>query len=407
MKRAVRPMDVQRIRDDFPFYSIHDLVYLDNACQTLRPVQVIEAMDGYYQEYPACGGRSVHRLATRVSIAMERARESVSRLVGNGDPDQLIFTKNCTESLNMVSKGYPLSRGDVVVTTDIEHNSNCVPWLQMADRGVRKRHVSTGEDGLLDLEAFKEAMTPEVRMVSMVHTNNILGTTIPARDVVEIAHDNGSLVMLDGAQAAPHIPVDVESLDVDFYAFSLHKMLGPSGMGALYAKEACLESMEPIIAGGGTVGMTSYDDMQLLPSPDKFEAGLHNYAGIIGSGAAAEYLMALGMDQVREHDIALNRYLSSLLRDLPGVRILGPEDPGLRSSILSFNVGGLNPHDVAMALDEIDGVLVRSGYHCCHAYFNAHGIKGSVRASTYLYNDRRDCERMAQALRTLIAKLGK
>ena len=399
-------MDIERIRGDFPLLNETDLVYLDNACQTLRPRQVIDAIVGYYEGYPACGGRSVHRLATRVSIAMDASRESIARLIGSPTPERLVFTKNCTEGLNMVARGLPFERGDVVLTTDIEHNSNSVPWLRLqADGRLERRCVPTSDDGVFDIEALEEAMTDEVRLISMVQTSNSTGTSIPVEEVVKVAHDHGALVMLDGAQAAPHCPIDLEALDVDIYSFSMHKMLGPSGVGVLYAKEDVLESMEPLISGGGAVSDTSYDHMDMLPPPERFEAGLHDYAGIIGSGAAAEYLMDVGMDNVCAHDAQLNSYATRRLMEIPSVSIVGPEDPALRSSILPFNVAGLNPPDVAMALDDIGGVLIRSGMHCCHAFFRSRGLRGAARASFYLYNSLEDCDRFADAVMELVRKL--
>lgn len=398
-------MDVEKVRGDFPLYGSEerDLVYLDNACQTLRPRQVMDAMQAYYELYPACGGRSVHRLATRVSIMVDEAREKVAAFLGCDDPSCIVFTKSCTEALNLVAKGRLLGRGDAVLTTDMEHNSNHVPWLQMAGEGVRHRYVATPPSGLFDPERFREALARDVRLVSMVHTNNVTGTTVPAEEIIAEAHDRGALVLLDGAQSVPHRPIDVRRLDVDMFAFSAHKMLGPSGMGVLYAKREVLERLEPLIGGGGGVGLTSYEEVEFLPPPEKFESGLQNYSGIAGTAAAVEYLTALGMEAVEEHESRLNRLVTEGLRDLPGISILPPVDPGPRSGIFSFNLRGMTSHDVAMIIDEMAKVLIRSGMHCVHPFFLSRKIDGCARASFYIYNSEAEAHRFVSAVEELAA----
>lgn len=395
-------MDVRRIREDFPLLRKVGVVYMDSACQSLKPDVVIESMDRYNREFPACGGRSVHRLANRVSIEVDESREAISRLIGSPSPDSVVFTKNCTEAINTVAKGLGLRPGDRVLTTDIEHNSNHIPWLRLQEQGVGRAYSPT-EDGILDLDSFQDALDPSVRLVSMVHTSNVTGTTLPAKEVVEIAHDNGSLVMLDGAQHVGHSPVDVAKLDVDLYTVSVQKMLGPTGLGVLYGKEEILEGLEPLSVGGGTVGIADYDSVELLPPPERFEAGLLNYAAIIGAGSAAGYLEAIGLDVVREHETSLNRALRSRLAAIPEVSILGPEDASLRAGICSFNVDGLGSHDVAMILDETAGVLIRSGMHCCHPWFRSRGLAGCARASMHIYNDLEDVSRLADGVEDMVS----
>jgi cysteine desulfurase / selenocysteine lyase len=394
-------MDVERLRRDFPLYSgpDRDLIYLDNACQSMRPRQVIDAIDEYYEQYPACGGRSVHRLATKVAIKVEEAREKVAAFIGCSDPSCIVFTKNCTEALNLVAKGYPFPRGSAVLTTDMEHNSNHIPWLQLRAQGrIKYRMVPTPPSGQFDIEACKAALTAEVAMVSMVHTNNVTGTTLPAADVVQLAHDRRALVMLDGAQSTPHRPIDVERLDVDVFCFSAHKMLGPSGVGVLYAKREVLERTEPLLGGGGSVGMTDYEGFDLLPPPERFEAGLLNYSGIIGAGAAVDYLAGVGMDEVGEHEKRLNRMVSDGVRDMDAVTVLGPRDPALRDGLFPFNVRGMTSHDVAMIIDEMAKVQIRSGMHCMHPFFRSRGIDGCARASFYVYNTEQECRKFLEAL---------
>ncbi|MCU0860912.1 MAG: cysteine desulfurase [Methanomassiliicoccales archaeon] len=400
-------MDVARIREDFPVYHSDEegLVYLDSACQTFRPRQVMEAMARYYDLYPACGGRSVHRLATQVSIEVDEAREKVARFLGASAPEEIVFTKSCTEALNLVAKGLSLKRGDTVLTTDMEHNSNHVPWLQLQSTlGLRRRFVFTPASGLFDMEAFKQAMSRDVKVVSMVHTNNITGTSVPVKQVAEIAHDYGAMVILDGAQAAPHQRLNVKDIGADFYALSVHKMMGPSGMGALYGRMELLRSLQPLIVGGGGVSLTTLEKADLLPPPERFEAGLQNYAGIIGTGAAVDYLLSVGLDEVAEHDARLNAIATAKLADVPGVSILGPPEPRARGSILSFNIKGMSSHDVAMILDEVARVMIRSGMHCVHPYFVARGLEGCARASFYIYNDEMDVDTFASTVSKVASK---
>jgi cysteine desulfurase / selenocysteine lyase len=398
-------MDIDRIRGDFPILSKGDKspIYLDTACQSLRPRQVVEAMDSYYYEYPACGGRSVHRLATQVSIKVDEAREKISDFIGSDSYDQVIFTKNATESINLIARGLGLKKGEAVLTTDMEHNSNHVPWLQLKRTdGVDRVIVDTPEDGSFDLEAFKQALSRKVKLVSVVQTNNVTGTTIPVKDICEISHDNGSLVMVDGAQSAPHMKVDMEDMDVDFFAFSMHKMLGPSGVGVLYGKRELLDNVEPLMVGGGGVSLTTYDKVELLPIPERFESGLLNYAGIIGSGAAVDYLKAIGMDEVMDHDIECNRIVTEGLAGDDKITLIGPEDPESRGSIYSFNISGMRSHDVAMILDEMSGMMIRSGMHCVHPFFLKRNIDGAARASFYVYTSRNDCKRFVQAVKETV-----
>ncbi|WP_400206938.1 aminotransferase class V-fold PLP-dependent enzyme [Candidatus Methanomassiliicoccus intestinalis] len=389
-------MDAARLRLDFPLYDSEnkDVIYLDNACQTLRPKQVIAAMDEYYYQFPACGGRSIHRLATQVSLKIDEAREKIAAFIGCA-PRNIIFTKNCTEALNLAAKGYPFAKGSAVLTTDLEHNSNHVPWMSSR---LQHKFVRTPASGLFDFNAYQQQLTKDVSVVSMVHTNNVTGTTLPAREIISAAHDNGSLVILDGAQSVPHQKIDVKALDVDMLAFSLHKMLGPSGVGVLYAKDEVLEKMSPLISGGGSVGTTDYENVAFLPPPEKFEAGLLNYSGIIGAGAAVDYLQQVGMEEIAAHEQELNRCLTAGLQDNEAVTILPPVDAAQRSGIFSFNIRGMDSHDIAMICDEIAGIAIRSGMHCAHPFFVARGINGCARASLYLYNTKEECRRFVETI---------
>jgi cysteine desulfurase / selenocysteine lyase len=394
-----RRMDVEKVRGDFPTIRRGQGIYLDNACQTLRPDSVIEAVAEYYGEYPACGGRSVHSMATRVSMAVDDSREAVARFMGCRDPSQIIFTKNCTEGINTVARGLSFGPGDVIVTSDSEHNSNHIPWMYAArESGASRRFCSTGPDGTFDMESFKECMGRDVRLVSVIHGGNITGCTFPVKEIAEVAHDHGALVLADGAQAAPHMPVVVEDLGVDFYCMSVHKMLGPSGVGVLYGRKDALDQVRPLMLGGGTVGLATYESVNLAPIPERFEAGLADYAGIIGTKAAVDYLSKLGMDNVREWDRHLMRRMVGKTKDIPGLSMVGPEDPDLRGGVFSFNIAGLSSHDIAMMLDSMGGIMIRSGMHCAHPYFVSRGIDGCARASTYIYNNDSEVDRFAEAL---------
>lgn len=392
-------MDVSRIRKDFPALRNEELVYLDSACQTLRPQCVIDAVTEYYRDYPACGGRSVHRMATRVSIQMDRSREAMASFLGAKDASNIVFTKNCTESINLVARGLGWRKGDAVMTTDLEHNSNHAPWVDLKETlGLKRIIVPTGPGGEFDLDAYQDCFEAGVRLVSMAHTSNVTGTTIPMEEVVEIAHDHGAMVMIDGAQAAPHMPVDVNKTGVDFYALSGHKMLGPSAVGVLYGKPEALDSLKPLMLGGGTVGRADYEKVHLAPAPDRFEAGLANYSGIIGTAAALDYLNSIGMRNIENHERRLQNVIQKRLWEVDGISLIGPQAPEYRSSVFSFNLPGLGSHDVAMMVDEMASVLIRSGMHCAHPYFYSRGINGCARASSYIYNDEDDMHSLMDAL---------
>lgn len=400
-------MDSDSVRSDFPTVRRGDGIYLDSACQSLRPDSVIRAITEYYEEYPACGGRSVHSMATRVSVMMDETREALARFFGTDDPDCYVFTRNTTEGLNTAAYGLGLKKGDVVVTTDTEHNSNHVPWLRLRDAvGIERRMSRSGMDGVFDIESFKSCMDDRVKVVSVQHASNVTGVTVPVKEVAEIAHDHGAVVVIDGAQAAPHMPVDLEDIGADIYCFSVHKMLGPSGMGVMYGRREVLEKVAPLSLGGGTVGLTTYDYADLAPVPDRFEAGLHDYAGIAGTKAALEYLSHIGMDEVQRWDARLMRRIASDLEDVRNLRVVGPEDPDLRGSVFSFNIDGLGAYDIGMMLDSMAGVMIRSGMHCVHSFYKGRGIEGSARASTYIYNNEHEIDVFADTVRKISETFG-
>ena len=399
-------MDVERVRRDFPVLAREldgrPMVYLDSACQTLRPRQVLEAVSEYYESFPACAGRSVHKLATEVSLRCDDVRAKAASFLGAEDPSEVAFMKNTTEGLNTVIMGLPWSSGDEVVTTDYEHNSVHVPVLRARDQfHLRHRIVRSAGDMTFDLASFEEAMSKKVRLVAVCLTSNVTGHTLPAKDVVDIAHSYGAKVLFDAAQAAPSMPVDVRRLGVDFLAASAHKMLGPSGVGLFYASSGSVGDIPPIMCGGHGVVDTTHESYSLLPPPERFETGLQNYSGIIGTGAALDYLSSVGMEEVRAHEAMLNSRITRALRGVDGVDVVGPSDPNLRGGIYSFNVRGLSPHDVAMILDNSRNIMMRSGMHCCHPLFHSLGLAGCARASVYMYNTAREADMFSESVRGL------
>ncbi|MDO8524265.1 MAG: aminotransferase class V-fold PLP-dependent enzyme [bacterium] len=382
-------LNYEKIKNDFPLLSkqINDkkIIYFDSSCMSLKPRQVIEAMNEYYFEFPACAGRSSHRLGELVTKKIKGARQAVARFI-NADEQEIVFTRNTTEGINLLANSLDLRNGDLVLTTDKEHNSNLIPWqVLIKKKGIRHEIVKSNDDSVFNFEKYKE-LVRGVKLVSMVHTSNLDGATIPAKEIIKIAHENGALVFLDAAQSAPHKKIDVRDLDVDFMAFSGHKMLGPTGTGVFYGKYNLLEKLEPFMVGGDTVEYSTYTDHKMLQSPEKFEAGLQDYAGIIGLGEAIKYLEAIGFDNIREQELKLNRYITEEISKFPKIKIIGPSDSALRSGIISFYIDGTDMHQTTLILDEMSNVMIRSGQHCVHSWFNDRKIKNSARVSLYFYN---------------------
>ncbi|HID71363.1 MAG TPA: aminotransferase class V-fold PLP-dependent enzyme [Thermoplasmata archaeon] len=404
-------MDIKKIREDFPILQGKEEgeapIYFDNACMTLKPEPVIKAIVDYYRNYPGCGGRSIHRIASEVTAKYENAREEVASFLNAGLPEEIVFTKNTTEGINLVANSLNFEKGDIVLTTDREHNSNLVPWhIAVKRKGIMHKVVPSNEDNTFNLEKFKEMMSKRVRLVSMVHTSNLDGYTIPAKEIIEVTHDYGALVLLDGAQSAAHRKVDLRALDVDFFACSVHKMMGPTGMGILYGKEHLLESLDAFIVGGDTVSSTYYDRSYFLNAPEKFEAGLQNYAGVAGTEAAVKYLKNIGPEEVHRHEVELNTYLTKEMKEIEKVKIIGPEEPKERGGITSFVVEGVDAHDIALVMDEIANVMMRSGMHCVHSWFHAKRIKGSARVSFYIYNTKREVDIFLEHFKNYVEKFG-
>tara|TARA_Y100000814_G_scaffold291119_1_gene266891 strand:- start:130 stop:1332 length:1203 start_codon:yes stop_codon:yes gene_type:complete len=398
-------MDVSKLRKDFPILNSEDSpTYLDSACMTLRPQVVIDALTDYYTNYPACGGRSVHKLSWQVTENFEIARDQIRRFMGAEKPSEIVFTKNATEGMNIVANGLNLQKGDKVLTSDKEHNANVVPWHHLAKyKGIKYEVLPAKDNYFFDLEALKEKLTKDTKLMSFVHTSNLDGYSNPAKDIIEICHDKGVKVMMDAAQSIPHKEVNVTDLDVDFAAVSAHKFCGPSGMGALYGKYEELEKLIPTYVGGSTVVNSTYEDYKFLPPPSCFEPGLQDYAGAIGAGVAADYIMEIGRDNIRDHENKLNILMSNKLKDLDGLSIVGPEDVSDRGGIMSFNIEGWDPTEIAMHLDDKYNIAIRSGMHCVHSWFNSRGIEGTARASAYLYNNDSDINKFVAAIEDTVA----
>lgn len=400
-------MDIQKIRSDFPFFTNQPkYIYFDNACQSLRPQSVLEALSNYYTNLSACGGRSMHKLSEETTKLCSDSRKTIASFINTNSADEIIFTRNTTEGINLIARSLGLKKGDVVLTTDKEHNSNLVIWQLLEEKfGISHKIVRSNEDGTFSLDEFEKALDKNVKLVSMVHTSNLDGYTIPAHEIVKIAHKRNSLVLLDAAQSAPHQNIDVKDLDVDFLVFSGHKMLGPSGMGVLYGKKKHLEGLDPFLVGGDTVSSSTYNSHTFLPVPEKFEAGLQDYAGIIGLAEAAKYLKKIGLDDIHKHEIDLNSYLQSKILDINNLKIIGPQDPAQRGGITSFYIDGIDHHKIALTLDSMNKIAIRSGQHCVHSWFNEKKISGSCRVSFYFYNTKEEIDIFVDSLNKVVSVL--
>ncbi|MDD1680988.1 MAG: aminotransferase class V-fold PLP-dependent enzyme [Methanoregula sp.] len=392
-QQADRGLDVQAIRGDFPILG--DIIYLDNAATSFSPEPVLAAMTEFEHSYRANVGRGVHRLTRIASQRYWHAHEKVAGFIG-ARKGVTVFTKNTTEAINMVAYGLPWKAGDRVVTTILEHHSNLLPWRNLKKQGVELDVIGINPDYSLDLAALDAAITASTRLVAVTHASNVLGVVTPVAEIKKICHDHGALLLVDGAQSVPHIPVNVTRLGCDFLAFSGHKMLGPTGTGVLWMNEPCLE---PFIIGGGMVEAVTESGYTAAEGYQKYEAGTPNIAGGIGLGAAVDYLSALGMEKVRNHEEHLTARLVSGLRKVKGVHVYAAEPPVDRMGVVSFTVDNLHPHEVAQQLDESADILVRSGHHCCQPLMERLGLPdGTVRASLGLYNTEEEVDMLVATL---------
>ncbi len=395
--------DVEAVRADFPalHQEVHGkpLVYLDNAATSQKPQVVIDTVREYYERDNSNVHRGVHTLSERATLAYEAARDTVQRFLNAADRREIVLVRGTTEAINLVAQSYGrprLGAGDRILITHLEHHSNIVPWQLLAEQtGAEVDVVPILESGEIDLEAFHTLLGPRTRIVSVAHVSNALGTILPVREIVSASHAAGAVVMLDGAQAAPHMQVDVRELDVDFYALSSHKVFGPTGVGVLYGKAELLESMAPYQSGGDMIRTVSFEGTTWNDLPYKFEAGTPNIAGTIGLAAALDYVTELGLDAVAAHEQDLLDYATSLLEAMPGVRIVGTAPS--KASVLSFLVDGIHAHDMGTIVDR-QGVAIRTGHHCAMPVMKYFGVAATSRASFALYNTRQEADALAAAI---------
>ncbi|AKM20264.1 putative cysteine desulfurase [Geobacillus sp. 12AMOR1] len=395
-------MNVNDIRALFPILhqdvNGHPLVYFDSAATSQKPLPVIEALDRYYREYNSNVHRGVHTLGTKATDAYEGAREKVRRFLNAQSAQEIIFTRGTTAALNLVASSYGranVKEGDEIVITYMEHHSNLIPWQQLAKQtGATLKYIPLQEDGTLDWRDVEATITPAVKIVAIAHVSNVLGTINPIRDIARLAHERGAVVVVDAAQSAPHMKVDVQELDCDFLALSGHKMCGPTGIGVLYGKKKWLEQMEPVEFGGEMIDFVELYDSTWKELPWKFEGGTPIIAGAIGLGAAIDFLEQVGLDAIAAHEHELAQYALERLADIDGVTVYGPKE---RAGLVTFNIDGVHPHDVATVLDA-EGIAIRAGHHCAQPLMKWLGVTATARASFYLYNTKEEIDRFIAAL---------
>jgi cysteine desulfurase/selenocysteine lyase len=404
---AALPYDVEAVRADFPILQQEHhpgvpLVYLDNAASSQKPLSVINAIDNYYRNYNANVHRGIHKLSEQATEAYEGARVKIRKFINAASKREIIYVRGTTEGINLVASTWGranLNAGDVVISTQMEHHSNIVPWqILAAEKGFKVRYVPVLPDGSLDMDAYA-AMLREgrVKLVTAMHVSNVLGTVNPIAEMARMAHEAGALILADGAQAVPHMPVDVQALDVDFYTFSGHKMLGPTGSGALYGKRDLLEAMPPWLGGGDMISRVSLDGSTWNDLPYKFEAGTPSIAEAIGLGAAIDYLSALGIEKIHTHEQIMTAYALERLSEVPGLTLYGLTDPAKKGAVASFTMQGIHAHDLAQLLDE-QGIAVRAGHHCAQPLHECMNLQATARASFYLYNTPAEVDRLVDAL---------
>ncbi|ATO37963.1 cysteine desulfurase [Geobacillus thermodenitrificans] len=395
-------MNVKEIRSLFPILhqqvNGHPLIYFDSAATSQKPLPVIEALDRYYREYNSNVHRGVHTLGTKATDAYEGAREKVRRFLNAKSAQEIIFTRGTTTALNLVASSYAranVKEGDEIVITYMEHHSNLIPWQQAAKQtGATLKYIPLQEDGTIDLKDVEATVTPATKIVAIAHVSNVLGTVNPVREIARIAHDRGAVVVVDAAQSAPHMKIDVQELGCDFLAFSSHKMCGPTGVGVLYGKRELLEQMEPIEFGGEMIDFVELYDSTWKELPWKFEGGTPIIAGAIGLGAAIDFLEQVGLDAIAAHEHELAQYALERLADIEGVTVYGPKE---RAGLVTFNIEGVHPHDVATVLDA-EGIAIRAGHHCAQPLMKWLNVTATARASFYLYNTKEEIDTFIAAL---------
>ncbi len=403
-------LDVYKIRQDFPILKRclkngKKLVYLDNAATTQKPKQVIDAICKYYSEYNSNIHRAVYQIADEATEEYEKTRENVRKFINAKYPEEIIFTRNTTESINLIAYSWGknnIKKGNKIILTDYEHHSNIVSWQMLCNnQGAKINYIDTDDNGYLNIESFlnflKDKEGGKTKLVSLSHMSNVLGTIYPVKEIIKIAHEKDIPVVLDGAQSVPHLDTDVQDINCDFLAFSAHKMLGPTGVGILYVKKEILESMPPFITGGDMIKEVHKENTVFNDLPYRFEGGTPNIADVIGFNAAIEYLKNIGMENVREHEKELVKYLYDNIKDIKDITIYGPSDINDRGGLVSFNLHGIHPHDCATILNDF-GVAIRSGHHCAQVLMEKLNIIASSRASVYIYNTKEEIDIFVDAL---------
>jgi cysteine desulfurase/selenocysteine lyase len=400
---ALPRLDVEAIRQDFPILATtmhgRPLVYLDSAASSQKPRAVLDALREFYETTNANIHRGVYALSAEATRRYDVARQKLAAYLGAEHAHEVIFTRGTTESINLVAQSWARPRlkpGDEILLTEMEHHSNIVPWQLVAEQtGAVLRPAPITDRGEIDLERFASLVTDRTKVVAVAHVSNALGTINPVRHIADLAHAAGAVLAVDGAQAAPHLPVDVQALGADFYAFSSHKMLGPTGIGVLYGREGLLDAMPPWQGGGDMINTVSFSGSTWAPLPAKFEAGTPNIAGAVGFGAAVDYIEAIGRERIAEHEHALLAYATSRVTDVSGLRVIGTAP--LKASVLSFVMEGIHPHDIGTVLDS-EGVCIRAGHHCAQPLMKRMGVPATARASFAVYNTERDADTLVSAL---------
>ena len=404
MQRSI--VNSYELRNDFPIFRKKingmDLVYLDNASTTQKPYTVIDSITDFYSNYNSNIHRAVYQLAEEATKMYEQSREKIANFI-NARPEEIVFTRNTTESINLIAHSWArlnLKKDDGIAITELEHHSNIVPWQILSQEiGTRLEYVGIDENGFLDLEHMIELISSKkIKLVSLSHMSNVLGTIVPIERIIRIAHENGVPVIVDGAQSVPHMPVNVKNMDCDFLVFSAHKMLGPTGVGVLYAKKEYLEKMKPFLGGGDMIKEvfkfhTNYNEV-----PYKFEAGTPNIADVVGFGAAIEYLEKIGMENIRKHEIYLTDYALESMLSLKYATIYGPRDPKDRGGLISFNIADIHPHDLATIMND-HGIAIRSGHHCAQVLMQRLDVPATSRASFYIYNTKEEIDKFVNAIK--------
>ena len=401
-------LNVYKVREDFPILKRKVngnklLVYLDNAATSQKPLAVINAIQDYYMNYNSNIHRAVHQLAEEATFAYERTRENIAKFINARSTEEIIFTHNATEAINLVAYSWGrknIKKGNKILITEMEHHSNIVPWQILArENGARLEYVGVDDAGYLRLEEYTHHLHADntTRLVSLSHMSNVLGTITPVNEIIKMAHEKQIPVMVDGAQSVPHMPVDVQEMDCDFMAFSAHKMLGPTGVGILYVRKEILEQMPPFIGGGDMIKEVHKQETRYNDLPFKFEAGTPNIADVIGFGTALDYLKDISMDRVREHEIEITKYALNALSRVKGVVIYGPPNATDRGGVISFNIGDIHPHDLATIMND-HGVAIRSGHHCAQVLMERLDVAATSRASFYIYNTKEEVDTFIDAL---------